>query len=172
MTATRQSVTGALAWQELSPRGVPLGASAAWSSPSDWYHDARRDIKELLLLPANWDPEADGLISQDAITTAEELVQVLITYLPDAIARPFVSPTLAGGVCLEFDDNATGVRAIFVVEPHEEVHSSSNWRGARIDWIIAAADRPTLEGTNRIRSSDHSPSPAGVMSQVTIGRWV
>lgn len=91
-----------------------LPRPAGW----EWLHDAVVQLKEFLLLSEGWDGMGARPIEGLAIERARALLERLVEVQP-TLARPFIAPTIRGGVALEW--HADPIEVEIVIEPEEPV---------------------------------------------------
>jgi hypothetical protein len=97
----------------------------------DWVHDAVVQMKELLLLNEDWDGMGAKPLHPVVVDTARGLLEGIVEVSPNLL-RPFISPTVHGGIALEWHSGPAEVEIVL------------NPEGA---WTYAADGEQTWEGS-------------------------
>lgn len=117
----------------LPPRETILGSSRLATTRSavsqEWLHEVHIQIKELLLLDDAWDGSVASAIGRQPVETAAAFVTVAAKEVPQ-LCRPYVSPTINGGVNLEWHS----------ADAHFDITFESDW------WVYASAPDCEWEG--------------------------
>ncbi len=120
----------------LPQRETILGSSRLATTrsavPQEWLHEVHIQIKELLLLDDAWDGSVAAAIGRQPVETAAAFVTVAAEELPQ-LRRPYVSPTINGGVNLEWHS----------ADAHFDVTFESD------RWVYASAPGFEWEGSLR-----------------------
>lgn len=85
----------------ISGRSIEISGSAAGPGDAQWSHDVCIEIKELSLLANGWDGDVASAISASAIELAIQVALQVANLIPQ-VMRPSVTPTVNGGVVLEW----------------------------------------------------------------------
>lgn len=117
----------------LGPAAEATAERGAGDAPAHWIAEAQIQLKELLLLPPNWDSYGAPPIEEEAVARGMRVLQT-VGHAPVAIPRPYIGPTSLGGVKLEWDASRLGI-SIEIEPEHEFVvliddyDSGEEWEG-------------------------------------------
>lgn len=100
---------------EKAGKKTPKSHSArdAPGAQADWFQDTRRKFDQLLDLPPNWDGYGARAIEPAVL---EQALRMLLDAVPPTAPSPYVVPSPAGGVQVEWHEPAGDIEIEFKVD--------------------------------------------------------